>query len=100
MQCAEAIDAAHDEGLVHGNLQPSDILLRTDGARLHVNVCGIGFDRVAARADDIRALARIIHDLCSDPLPDLFERAISGDFTRALDYSIIFAHRTSARAIG
>ena len=38
-QIAEAIDHAHEQGIVHGNLKPQDILLAADGS---VHVAGFG----------------------------------------------------------
>ena len=65
---AGALAAAHDRGLVHGDLRPEDILFADDGTPL---ITDIGLGRIAAPADDAqpRAYADPAEPDDSDPTP-------------------------------
>jgi serine/threonine-protein kinase len=45
MQCLEALEAAHQKGILHGDLKPADIMLTREG---DVKVCDFGLARRVA----------------------------------------------------
>jgi serine/threonine protein kinase len=65
---AEALAAAHERGLVHGDLRPEDILFTPDGSPL---VTDIGFGRIAAPVEGFenRPYADPAEPPGSDPTP-------------------------------
>jgi Protein kinase domain/PASTA domain len=58
-QTALALSAAHNAGIVHGDLTPANLLIRDDGV---VSVVGFAVASGATRADDLRALGTLADD--------------------------------------
>lgn len=87
-QTALALAAAHDAGVVHGNLSPAAVMLR-DGA---VSLIGFAVDGSATRDDDIDALGALASTMfdavdtsTSAPAPDVRQFVTSlTDSTRAM----------------
>lgn len=64
---AQALAAAHDRGIVHGDLDPVDVVIGADGAPA---LLGLGIADLSgagvAPADDVHALALILRSLLGD----------------------------------
>lgn len=65
---AEAISAAHAEGVLHCDLKPSNVLLRKDG---HVVLCDFGLARHASAPDEIPR-GGTAGFLCPEQISDAF----------------------------
>jgi serine/threonine protein kinase len=55
MQCLEALEAAHQKGILHGDLKPADIMLTREG---DVKVCDFGLARRVAPPGSSRCSRR------------------------------------------
>src|SRR5438477_2424381 len=75
---AEALQYAHERGVVHGNLHEGNVLLSEAGAK----VGDFGFGAVhRERADDLRELGAMLGRVAGEPtqtMPDGFTRIVEG----------------------
>jgi eukaryotic-like serine/threonine-protein kinase len=70
-ELAEALAAAHAQGLVHGDIRPENVLLTPDGARLADFGVARALDPIRPATDaagDLRCLGRVLYEmLAGDP---------------------------------
>lgn len=77
---AEALQYAHERGVVHGNLHESNVLLSEAGAKVGDFALG-GRSRSHERSDDLRALGEMLRRVAPTPAAggdDAFGRIIDG----------------------
>ncbi|MBV2155031.1 SAV_2336 N-terminal domain-related protein [Kitasatospora sp. SUK 42] len=63
---AEALDYLHGQGVVHGEVKSSNILVRPDGGPA---LCDFGFDEASQHTDDLHALGRLLYEMLADTRP-------------------------------
>jgi DNA-binding beta-propeller fold protein YncE/tRNA A-37 threonylcarbamoyl transferase component Bud32 len=78
-QVADALDAAHERGMVHGDLRAADVLVAAGSGGEHCYLAGLGLSGRADGRADVLALARLLHQcVTGEPAPT--EDADATDF--------------------
>ena len=87
-QVAEALEAAHDQGIVHLDLKPADIKVRADGT---IKLLGFGLADASPlarpgsqREVDVLAFGRVLHEMLGSPDLDALPREVPQGIRRLL----------------